>query len=95
MAFPNQNPLDFTRAGIESLNPDQFGCYGIVNSAGHLIYIGRGDIRARLLEHYNTDNTCIKRCLPTHYVTVLSSDHDRLEKSLIVEYKPVCNQKVG
>jgi hypothetical protein len=95
MAFPNQIPLEFDRINIESLNPNQFGCYGIVNHGGTMVYIGKGDIRARLLEHYNTDNTCIKRNLPTHYVTALSDNPDRLEKSLILEYNPVCNKKVG
>jgi hypothetical protein len=94
MPFPNQTPQEFTSAAIEWLNPNQLGCYGILNGTS-VIYIGKGDIRSRLLEHYNTDNTCIKRNSPTHYVTVLSSDPDNLEKSLILEYSPICNKRVG
>jgi hypothetical protein len=52
MPFPQQNPIAFTQQGIESLNPDQYGCYGIFNSI-RWIYVGKGDIRSRLLAHLN------------------------------------------
>lgn len=58
MPFPQQNPLAFTRANIENLNPNQLGCYGLYIQ-GEWIYIGRGDIRQRLLDHLNGDNDLI------------------------------------
>lgn len=94
MLFPQQQPRQFTRAGIEYLNPNQQGCYGIFRQ-GLWIYIGRGDLRQRLLDHFNGDNWRITQEGPTHYVTVLSSDPVTLEKALIVAYNPIANRKVG
>lgn len=94
MPFPQQTPRAFTKANIEALNPDQFGCYGIYKS-GTWIYVGKGDIRARLLAHYNGDNPCITGQSPTNWVDVVTNDADNEEKRLILEYKPVCNKKVG
>ena len=48
IAFPQQTPRPFTRAGIEALAPNQMGCYGIYRQ-GQCVYVGRGDIRTRLL----------------------------------------------
>lgn len=94
MPFPAQTPRAFTRAQVEALNPNQLGCYGIM-SGQIIIYVGKGDIRARLLAHLNNDNPRITRSRPTHWVDVLANDADNMEKSLIVEFNPTCNRKVG
>lgn len=94
MPFPQQQPNQYTRAGIEQLNPNQQGCYGIFRQ-GLWIYVGRGDLRQRLLDHYNGDNWRITQEAPTHYVTVLSGDPVTLEKALILELNPIANRKVG
>ena len=96
MPFPKQDPRPFTKAGIEWLGPNQNGCYGIFRS-GQWIYVGKGDLRTRLLAHLNGNggSPCILKQAPTHYMTVLSTDMDNLEKQLILELSPVCNQKVG
>jgi hypothetical protein len=94
MPFPNQSPRLFTKAGIEVLSPNQIGCYGIFRQ-GVWIYVGRGDIRSQLMAHLNGDNPRITRENPTHYVTVVTSDEVQREKDLIVELRPVANQKVG
>lgn len=94
MPFPQQQVRPFTKAGIEWLAPNQTGCYGIFRN-GVWIYVGRGDLRDRLLAHFNGDNPRITRENPTHYVTVLSNDSVTLEKSLILELNPIANQKVG
>ena len=93
MPFPNQSPIAFTVAGVSSLNQNQTGCYGIYRSGGPWVYVGRGDIRTRLLEHLNSRAILAQR--PTHFVTVLHSNPEALEKQLIVELQPACNQKVG
>jgi excinuclease UvrABC nuclease subunit len=92
--FPNQQPTIFTRAGVESINPDQWGCYGIFRQ-GKWIYVGKGDIRTRLLSYLNGENPCITRSGPTHFVTVVTPNYDEMEKTLILELNPSCNQKVG
>jgi len=94
MPFPEQTAKAFTQEGIEWLNPNQYGCYGIFRS-GAWIYVGKGDIRTRLLAHLNGDNPCITRQKPTSYVAVVTANMDREEKNLISELTPICNQKVG
>ena len=87
-------PRVFAREAIESIKPDQLGCYGIFNETGW-IYIGKGDIRARLLDHLNGDNECITRYQPTQWVATVTSDYDQKEKELIAEYNPPCNKRAG
>ncbi len=94
MPFTEQTPRAFNRADIEGLNPDQIGCYGLYRETTW-IYIGRGDIRNRLLDHLNGDNPCITREVPTHFVTVVTSDDEAPERRLITEFAPICNQRVG
>jgi hypothetical protein len=94
MPFPQQTPRAFTRENIESLKPDQDGCYGLYRQ-NNWIYVGKGDIRQRLLDHLNGDNSCINGSHPTHWVGVVTSDMDAEEKRLIRELRPSCNQRVG
>lgn len=94
MPFPTQTPRTFTRANVEAINAGQIGCYGLYK-AGSWIYVGRGDIRERLLAHLNGDNPCITREAPTHWVDVVTTQDAAREKELILELRPLCNQKVG
>jgi hypothetical protein len=96
MAFVNQNPRQFVREAIEDLMSGQMGVYGIFRH-DRWIYVGKGDIRSRLLAHLNGDNALILLQGPTHFVTELWSDPhmSSREKELILECLPMCNQKVG
>lgn len=95
MPFVQQTPRSFNRQNIEALNLNQNGVYGLFKQ-GEWIYVGKGDIRARLLAHLNGDNPCITRKAPTHWVDeVVAGDPSNREKTLIVELQPSCNQKVG
>lgn len=95
MPFVQQTPRVFTRQNVEALNPNQFGVYGLFRQ-GVWVYVGKGDIRQRLLNHLNGDNPCISRERPTHWVDeVISGDPSEREKQLIQELTPVCNQRVG
>jgi hypothetical protein len=93
--MPFTYPLQpFTRASLEQLNPNQLGCYGIF--AGNVcVYVGKGDIRARLLDHLNGDNPRITRRNPTHWTAMVTAAYDSKEKELIREYDPPANQRVG
>lgn len=98
MPFPNQDPWPYTRDGIQRLDPNQPGIYGIYrsNPGGVWIYVGQAkDIRARLLQHFAGDNPCINRSGPTHFVgeIVHGGEHARLrrERELIEELNPICN----
>jgi hypothetical protein len=94
MPFPKQTPRPFTRSDVESLTPNQLGCYGLF-APDLWIYVGKGDIRQRLLDHLNGDNDCIKKSKPTQWVGVVTNDMDAEEKRLIRELGPCCNQRVG
>ena len=94
MPFPEQQPRVFTRANVETIQPGQLGCYGLFKP-GEWIYVGKGDIRQRLLDHLNGDNPCINRRGPTHWVDEVTKNYNDREKQLILELDPVCNRRVG
>ena len=94
MPFPQQDFRPFTKDGIEWLAPNQNGVYGIFRSDAW-VYVGRGDLRTRLLAAFNGENPRITRERPTHYVTLLTNDDVAQEKALILELNPIANQKVG
>ena len=82
--------------GILVLNPNQNGVYGIFNQS-RWIYVGKGDIRARLLAHLNGDNHLILQAGPTHWVDEVCVDPhmSTRERQLIIECGPSCNQRLG
>jgi hypothetical protein len=93
MPFPPQTPRPFTRAAIETIMPGTVGVYGLLKGS-QWIYIGRGDISARLLAHFNGDHACITRHQPTHYVSVRDSDDVLRERALLLELGPTaCNER--
>ncbi len=96
MAFTPQTPRFFTKQDIESLNPNQYGVYGIFRQ-GQWVYVGKGDIRKRLQAHLTGDNPIILAWNPTHWVGEVCVDPQMSarEKQLIIELNPSCNQKVG
>ena len=94
MPFPAQTPRAFTRQNVELITPGQNGCYGIMKN-GRVVYIVKGDIRTRLLAHVDGDNPRISRLYPDQWVDVVTADMDNEEKRLIVEFNPVCNQRLG
>lgn len=95
MPFVQQRPREFTRANIEAIRPGLNGVYGLFKT-NQWIYVGKGDIRQRLLEHLKGDNPCIAMMQPTHYVDeVITGDPSSRERQLILELKPACNQRAG
>ena len=94
MPFTQQTSRAFTRDNIIALNPGQNGVYGLFRT-NQWVYVGKGDIRQRLLDHLNGDNPCITRDGPTHWVSEVMPNADEREKALIRELTPSCNQRVG
>lgn len=94
MPFPAQNSRSFNVATIESLSPNQTGVYGILRDDAW-IYVGRGDIRTRLLDRVNGGNPRITREKPTRFVFEVTQNDVAREKTLILELDPIANQKVG
>ena len=94
MPFQQQTARTFTRANIEAIRPGQMGVYGLFKPNTQ-IYVGSGDIRDRLLAHFNGDNPCITSEQPTHWVDEVTADYIQREKDLILELSTACNQRVG
>ena len=95
MPFLTQTARPFTRERVESITPlGQMGVYGLYKG-DRWIYIGRGDIRERLLAHLNGDNPCITREAPTHWVDEVTAAHVAREQELLREISTACNQRVG
>ena len=90
MPFPQQQPRVFNKQNVLALKENQYGVYGIFRQ-GHWIYVGKGDIRERLLAHLDGDNPCILNAQPTHWVDEVTSNADAREKQLIRELNPSCN----
>lgn len=94
MPFYNSGYREFTRSEIESIHPNQYGVYGIFRHDAW-IYVGRGDLRTRLLSHVNGENPMITKERPTHFVAEVTSHEVVREKALIAELRPLANQKIG
>jgi hypothetical protein len=94
MAFSQQNPREFTRREIEALSPNWDGVYGLFKPE-IWIYIGKGNLRQRLLAHFNGDNSCITSWAPTHFVIEVTPNLDERERQLLSEIQTKCNQRIG
>ena len=71
------------------------GVYGL-RSPFRWIYVGKGDIRAELLAHLETPNSCMLREEPTSwYADIVKGDPSARQNELILELRPVCNQRPG
>lgn len=94
MPFPNQTLRFFNRQNILAIHGNPTGVYGIV-SGNKVIYVGKGDIKQRLLAHLNGDNPSITALSPTHWVDEVTSLLDNREKELIIEFNPPANKRLG
>ena len=93
MSFDNDKAWSFNREAIESFNIGQTGVYAIYN-ARKWIYIGRGDIRQRLLDHLDGDIPSINTNSPTHFRAEVTDNSIKREQQLLREYMPACNQRL-
>jgi hypothetical protein len=93
MPFPLQPLHIYNRANVLALEPNQMGVYGLFRQEAW-IYVGKGDIRKRLIDHLNEDNPCITKGQPTHWVYEVTANMDEREWQLIFELEPLCNQRV-
>ena len=95
MPFIQQTSRPFTQQNVEALDMNQRGVYGLFKQNAW-VYIGKGDIRQRLLDHLNGDNPCITHQRPTHWLAdVMNEDPSAREEQLTLEYRPTCNRRVG
>lgn len=95
MSFSAQIGRPFSRVNIELVTSGQNGVYGIYKQ-GQWLYVGKGDIRQRLLDHINGDVPGLLVAGPTHWVAeVVVGDPSAREKQLIVELNPSHNRRIG
>ena len=85
MPWANPNGYWLNARSINSHAPAQSGVYGLYK-AELWIYIGESeDIRARLLQHLNGDNSCINREAPTQFTYELVPAGQRVaRKDLLI-----------
>lgn len=86
----------WTRENID-IAPQVAGLYVLRNFPGlnGIIYIGKsGNIRDRLLEHYNNSDIPQVSYFDW-YRTDTIAEMDRLERVWIVQYNPKYNQRIG
>ena len=96
--IPMSKKYLFSKAGIEWLKTNQRGVYAIYNSSGRCVYIGKGDIRQRLLDHLNGGSPLITLQKPKYWSAQVSNSEKAmliLEKKLILALAPAANQRVG
>ena len=93
--FPPQVRMPFSREVVDDIDDGQVGCYGLLAGPGarECVYIGKGELRARMLGHLDGDNPCIADHAPTHWIGVVARDIGPLHAELVAEYSPVCNQR--
>jgi hypothetical protein len=92
MAFAHPSK-PFTQAQVEAINPSHSGVYGLLR-ADAWIYIGRGNIRERLLGHLHGDHEGITQERPTHWAAEVTPNQVNRERELVIELYPICNQEV-
>ncbi|MGH7161894.1 MAG: hypothetical protein ACREID_00305 [Planctomycetota bacterium] len=90
MPFPPQTPMPFRREIVEEIDEGQLGCYGLLRGETY-VFIGKGDIRARLLAHLGGDEACVTRERPTRWVGVVTPRADDLLPELVRDHAPLCN----
>jgi hypothetical protein len=88
MPFPPQKPQPFDRACVEAVRSGMVGCYGLFQK-DRWVYIGKGDIRQRLLGHLDDDGPWALAHRPTHWVAVETADYDAVERELVLACDPV------
>lgn len=86
----------FTNSDVENV-PQSSGVYRL-DTVAETLYIGKTDnLRRRLMEHLNSDDTCIKKATVFKYMATTAPE--RTEDSLLKDYKkrhgklPECNEK--
>jgi excinuclease UvrABC nuclease subunit len=92
MPFINRTPYVYKPASVQIHAPSSSGVYGISN-AREWIYIGETDnIKARLLEHLQNNDTVLLEKNPTGFTFELCQSFNRLDRQnrLITELHPAC-----
>ncbi len=94
MPFEQVHPRPFKAMSVREHAPALSGVYGLSN-AREWVYIGETDnIQDTLLGHLRQSDAAIENQKPTGFVYEICDRAQRTKRqdSLIVEYRPACNQ---
>jgi hypothetical protein len=83
----------WSESTIKANAPQSSGVYAIFSAVW--IYIGESnDIQRKLLAHWNGDNACITRAVPTAFAFEVCNPEERVRRQavLIARFGPLCNQ---
>ena len=93
MPFPDQPRRPFAAEEIERLPAGKRGVYGLFNEEG-CVFVGKGNLRERLLLHlksgYTEESRCIRKSAPTWFLFEETENFVVRHMGLVVEYGPKC-----
>ncbi len=93
MPFPDQPRRTFDRAEIERLPLGRRGVYGLFSEEG-CVFVGKGDLRERLLLHlkpgFTEEARCVRKSAPTWFLVEETENFVVRHMGLVVEYAPKC-----
>jgi hypothetical protein len=93
MPFPDQPRRPFLREEIERVADGVRGVYGLFNEEG-CVFVGKGNLRDRLLGHlkggYTEEARCIRDRAPTYWLCEETENFVVRHMGLVVEYRPRC-----
>ena len=84
----------WSNSWIEFKAPNVQGVYCLRDKEGKVLFIGKGNIRERLLGHWNRENSIDAKIwshAPATFRFELTTHPAELEAQLIRELKPSCN----
>jgi hypothetical protein len=91
--FPDQPRCPFTPEEIARVPEGKRGVYGLFNEAG-CVFVGKGNLRERLLLHlkpgYTEEARCIRKAAPTYFLFEVTENFVVRHMGLAVEYAPQC-----
>ncbi len=83
----------WTKSWIEFKAPNEPGVYSLRDREGRLIYVGKGNIRERLLSHWNRENStdlAIWSHNPRTFRFELTRHPAERQAELVRELHPIC-----
>jgi len=93
MPFPEQPRHPFAAEEIGRLPIGKRGVYGLFNDEG-CVFVGKGNLRERLLGHlksgYTEEARSIRNHAPTYFLYEETENFVVRHMGLVVEYEPKC-----
>ncbi|MCK6461231.1 MAG: hypothetical protein L6Q95_15215 [Planctomycetes bacterium] len=93
MPFPDQPRRPLTPDEIARVPEGKRGVYGLFSDEG-CVFVGKGNLRERLLAHlkpgYTEEARCIRRSAPTWFLYEETENFVVRHMGLVVEYAPKC-----